>query len=250
MNHQPEVPAFLFYEELPSTNTTLKLLSETESLAEFSVVITNHQNAGRGQMGNQWESESGMNLTFSILLTPTFLPVASQFMLSKAISLAIVDLLEELEIPEVTIKWPNDIYSKDKKLAGILIENNIMGANLSQSIVGIGLNVNQLVFKSDAPNPVSMALLTGQEYPIEMIFNKLIDAIMDKYYRLSDGADTVINRHYLDKFYRSSGTHPFKDSNGNFEASIHGVDEFGRLMLLSTDNNIRVYEFKEVEFVI
>jgi BirA family biotin operon repressor/biotin-[acetyl-CoA-carboxylase] ligase len=249
MNHQPEVPAFLFYEELPSTNTTLKLLSETESLAEFSVVITSHQNAGRGQMGNHWESESGMNLTFSILLNPVFLPVASQFMLSKVISLALVDMLEDLEIPDVTIKWPNDIYSKDKKLAGILIENNIMGANLSQSIVGIGLNVNQLIFTSNAPNPVSMAQLTGQHYQIEIIFNQLIDSIMDGYYRLSAGADAAINGLYLEKLYRSTGIHPFKDSNGNFEASIHGIDEYGRLMLLLTTNELRTYEFKEVEFI-
>ena len=159
-------------ETLKSTNHYLDNLEPTP--AEGRVIMTTNQTGGVGQQGNVWESEAGKNLTFSLLLKPTFLPIASRFMLTKAISIAILDFLkQELPDQEVYIKWPNDIYFKNKKIAGILIKNEIKGMMMGTSIIGIGLNVNQESFDENLPNPISMKMITGKDYDLEFILNEI-----------------------------------------------------------------------------
>lgn len=152
-----------------STNEYLyDLIFRDDSLTEGLVVWSDFQTSGKGQLSNVWESEEGMNLTFSMLFFPSFLPIQSQFLLSQFVSLGIVDYLSnEVGMKDVTVKWPNDIYWKNKKIAGVLIENLLMGNSISHTIVGVGLNVNQKKFLSDAPNPVSMATATKRHFNLD-----------------------------------------------------------------------------------
>ena len=155
---------FIHLNETHSTNSYLReLIMREKEQPEGTVVITDYQTAGRGQKGNSWESERGKNLTFSILLHPNHIPPGKQFILSQLISIAIVGVLKEYD-RHFTIKWPNDIYWKEKKIAGMLIEVDLTGSSLSNAIIGIGININQRHFKSDAPNPVSLTQITGKEH--------------------------------------------------------------------------------------
>jgi len=140
-------------ESVASTNSYLKELAHSRTLDEGTVIVTRNQTAGKGQQGNAWESEAGKNITCSILLYPSFLPVQHFFLLSEVISLGVKETLDAYT-DGITIKWPNDIYYCERKIAGILIENEITGSNISMSVAGIGVNVNQEQFLSDAPNPV------------------------------------------------------------------------------------------------
>ena len=155
---------FIHLNETHSTNSYLReLIMREKEQPEGTVVITDYQTAGRGQKGNSWESERGKNLTFSILLHPNHIPPGKQFILSQLISIAIVGVLKKYD-RHFTIKWPNDIYWKEKKIAGMLIEVDLTGSSLSNAIIGIGININQRHFKSDAPNPVSLTQITGKEH--------------------------------------------------------------------------------------
>ena len=143
-----------------STNAYLqRLVAETDA-PEGTVVSTSFQTNGRGQLSNMWEAEDGKNILCSILLRPTSLPIKSQFLISQAISVAIVDVLNSY-LDGFFIKWPNDIYYKEDKIAGILIENTLSSAGISTCIIGLGLNVNQQTFRSDAPNPISLFNIIG-----------------------------------------------------------------------------------------
>ena len=171
------------FDTLPSTNQYCELLnlSETE---EFTVIVARTQTAGIGQRGNHWEAEPGKNLTFSLVLKPTWLPIADQYQLTKAVSLGIAEYLMPL-IKEgdrrVRIKWPNDIYVDDKKICGILITHRIAGGQIAASVVGVGLNVNQIDFPEWVPNPTSLCLLTGQEWPLDETLEKMLDCIAYRY---------------------------------------------------------------------
>src|SRR5680860_150521 len=153
--------------DVESTNNYANqlILSNAE---EGTVVLAQFQKKGRGQQGNQWESQSGKNLLASIILYPKFLKAGNQFLISKMVSLGLVEYLRH-EVRDVSIKWPNDIYIGNKKIAGILIENAIKGRNLFSTVIGVGLNLNQKNFLSDAPNPVSLYQLTGKEYNIKSV---------------------------------------------------------------------------------
>jgi BirA family biotin operon repressor/biotin-[acetyl-CoA-carboxylase] ligase len=243
-------PEFLVYPELKSTNTELKKLLSDKKLSEYSVVITHHQTAGRGQVGNAWESELNRNLTFSLLLRPTFLEPHLQFYISKLVSLAIIDTINEVAKVKACIKWPNDIYVGDSKVCGILIENSILGSQLDYCIAGIGLNVNQEVFISDAPNPASLTQLTGNNYKIESLLEQLLENIEQRYHQLEINRLDLINQDYLNSLYRKDGIYSFKDKQGQFDASIEHINEMGLITLLDTEGKKREYAFKEVSFVV
>lgn len=221
------------------------------------VVVAEYQTAGRGCASNTWESERGKNLTFSVLLHPTEIPADCQFRISEAVSVALCDTLERYFRPlspsdsspdsgkqEVTIKWPNDIYVGDKKICGILIENQLRGRLISDSIVGIGLNVNQTVFRSDAPNPVSLALLTGHEEDREA----LLQALLQQFSATMEMEPEALMEAYRSRLYRREGFHRFSDSHGEFVARVLNVLDDGRLVLLDTKGKARMYAFKEVGF--
>jgi len=154
-----QIPKIHYFDTLDSTNLKLKELTKNETLPELSVVMARKQTKGRGQLGNSWESEAGKNLTFSILIKPLFIQIHQQFCITQLVTLALMDILKPL-YNNVSIKWPNDIYADNKKMGGILIENNIKGNNINESFIGIGLNLNQTIFKSNAPNPISLCQLT------------------------------------------------------------------------------------------
>ena len=224
-------------DETDSTNRWLK-----ENGSGNMVVVADYQTAGRGCGTNTWESERGKNLLFSILVHPVEVPVTKQFHISMAISLAILDSLEQY-IGDVSIKWPNDIYWRNGKLGGILIENRLQGGRIKDCIIGIGLNVNQKQFQSNAPNPVSLFQIYGEETDRE----QLLGAILSRFelYLQQD-----VRSRYLSCLYRRKGYHPYIDQDGTFMAEIVDVEDDGHLLLRDDNGRDRRYAFKEVQFLI
>ena len=219
---------------------------------EGYVVWSEEQTAGRGHNQNSWESERGANLTFSLLLKPFFIGPEQQFLLTQIVSLAIVDLLRDIFPKEkIKIKWPNDIYIGDRKVAGILIQNFIKGQTIDFSIVGIGLNVNQKQFFSDAPNPVSLIHLTGKPLDREKLLDSLLNQI-GKYYEQSASPlfREEIGNKYLSHLFSYRQPAVFKAKGLRFQATITGIGKFGQLILQLENGREQLYAFKDVEFVI
>jgi BirA family biotin operon repressor/biotin-[acetyl-CoA-carboxylase] ligase len=213
------------------------------------VVSTDYQSAGRGQGNNTWESERGQNLLFSILCHPVWVPVRMQFILSECIALAIRDALSAFT-EAITIKWPNDIYYQDRKICGILIENRLSGGRIKDCVIGVGLNVNQQEFHSDAPNPVSLCEIVGHEVDRQQLLKDIVKRF-DEFMEMSRRGDYgAIAGTYASCLYRSHGFYPYRDRQGAFEAAIVEVEDDGRLILRDREGAIREYMFKEVEFVI
>lgn len=232
-----------------STNNYANSQIREIELPEGTVFLAYNQTAGRGQLNNFWESEPGENLTFSIVLFPHFLEIRRQFMLSKVATLGIYKAMNKY-VDDLKIKWPNDIYSGNRKLGGILIENSIMYGLLNSSVVGIGLNVNQVVFKSHAPNPVSLRMLTNQHYDCEIILAEILSGIDWYYSILKEVGEEQIDQEFLNVLYRLNERHFFKAEEEVFEGKICGVNEIGQLLIKRTDGKILDFHFKEVEFLI
>ena len=216
---------------------------------EGTVVITDYQTAGRGQKGNSWESERGKNLTFSILLHPNHIPPGKQFILSQLISIAIVGVLKKYD-RHFTIKWPNDIYWKEKKIAGMLIEVDLTGSSLSNAIIGIGININQRHFKSDAPNQVSLTQITGKEHNLSELLEKILDSIVDEYNKYTPDNEEEIRQKYMALLFRNKGVYPYLYGEEIFNASIEGIEPNGQLILKKENGSIHTFAFKEISFVI
>ena len=242
-------PRIIWLQECGSTNAELSAMTDAPT---NTVVATRCQTAGRGQRGASWEAEPGKNLTFSQLLRPAAISPAHQFELSMLVSLAVTDTVDGLLAGhgcrlKTKIKWPNDIYVNDSKLAGILIENKLMGAAIDRSIVGIGLNVNQEIFRSDAPNPVSVAQLCGHTTPLEPLLETLTQRIAD-YIDNYDGDSTALKTRYMQALYRGDGNdYTFSLPDGTtFKAAIRDVAT-NDMLTLSDGNS---YAFKEVAYII
>ncbi len=233
-------------EETTSTNVYLKELCR-QPMKEFTTVVARFQTAGRGQRGNFWESEPGQNLLFSFVLYPDFLEARLQFALSQIVSLAVKDTLE-MFTSEITVKWPNDIYWRDKKIAGILIENDLQGNVLKQSIVGIGININQQAFHSPAPNPVSLSQITGSEHRPLVILRLIMRRVQEYYPYLRSGETALIQEIYQEALFRREGLYSYRDKDGEFEAEFVRVEPEGRLILRDKSGTERGFMFKEVEY--
>lgn len=233
-------------ESTDSTNEFLKNLLTKEDCLEGTTIITSEQTNGKGQQGNSWESEKEKNLTFSFILKPK-LQAHQMFMVSKVVSLAMVDLLNNLKT-NFNIKWPNDIYFENKKIAGILIENQLLGSSLKHSLIGIGLNVNQNKFISNAPNPVSLLQILKKEQDLNTLLQNYFSMLNDWYAVLQKGNFDLINEHYKNQLYRISGFHKYSGNNEVFEAKIIDVKEDGLLLLKTKSNETRSFYFKEVEY--
>ena len=242
-----EDPQFFYLKEVDSTNRYLRRLLLEETLSEGSLVVTDFQQAGRGQVGNVWESEDGKNLLFSLLIYPHFLPVNRQFLISQIVSLSVKEVLE-LYIERVQIKWPNDIYWENRKICGILIEHDLMGEWLSQSIIGVGINVNQKEFRSDAPNPVSLLQITGKTYDRRKLLSDFLRYFFDYYDLLMQGKEEEIQSSYLAALYHGDGFYRYTDKQGSFEAKIYSIEPTGHLVLQLRSGERRHYAFKEVAF--
>lgn len=240
-------------DSIGSTNTYLRELGGGDPDYDYEVAVADFQTAGRGQKGNTWESEQGKNLLFSILAHPHNIKVRDQFYISEAIALAVSDSVIDAAGPEYapyfSVKWSNDIYYKDYKMAGILIENTLQGDRIMDTVVGVGLDVNQEMFLSDAPNPVSLKNITGKDYDRDKLLADIIDRFIG-YMELSEQQRHKVDKLYRERLYRREGYHKFRDANGCFEACIEGIQPNGCLMLQTIDGEHRVYEFKQVQFIL
>lgn len=229
-----------------STNNYLMAYKPREG-ETMTVVYADEQTAGRGQGSNHWESEPGKNLTFSVLVHPTMVPVMRQFLLSEAGALALWDVLGQyLGADDVKMKWPNDIYWKDKKISGTLIETRLGGGHVKDCVYGIGIDVNQEKFVSDAPNPVSMKQILDHDVDLKELLNKIIDSFKKYYAAIENGEYAAISELYHSGIYRAHGFHRYKDKDGEFEAAIVEVEDSGNLILRDREGCIRSYAFKEV----
>ena len=239
--------------ETDSTNSHLLRLIDIEKLSEGAVVITQKQAQGRGQRGTFWKSEPGKNLTLSILLKPTFLKPEEQFSLSKSVSLAvfgfILSLMPDGLSHKTKIKWPNDIYIENKKVAGILIENSVNGNSISHSIVGIGINVNQGVFPAELPNPTSLKLITGKAFMLENCLERLCSYIEKRYSQLRNHSKEI-DSGYLKNLYRFDEFANYNYKGEKLKVKITGVAKNGRLILEKENGKSLECDFKEIEFTL
>ena len=248
MNHIFPHREIIRIAQTASTNSYLLQLSNERKLPEGAVVVTDRQTQGRGHGNNSWESEPGMNLTFSMILYPVYVEASGQFILSKAISLAVYDFIAQF-VPDVSIKWPNDVYVGDRKIAGILIENFIEGAYLKKSIAGIGLNINQEHFLSDAPNPVSLRQLTGNTYPLENCLENLCSCIANRYRMITENIHQL-HSDYLQHLYRFGKPCRFSAGGISFDATITGVNRLGMIEMTTANGEHKTFGFKEITFEI
>jgi BirA family biotin operon repressor/biotin-[acetyl-CoA-carboxylase] ligase len=239
----------LFVKNLPSTNTYAASLLKDNRLPEGTVIYTNYQSSGRGQQGNKWESEDNKNLLISIVLFPSMIIPEEQFYLSMAVSLGVCDFLDRYT-SSVSIKWPNDIYVNNDKIAGILIENSIMGSLIEHTIAGIGVNINQSKFLSNAPNPVSIFILTGNQYDLTECLSQLVSDLDKRYKSLISGDYALIKAHYLSRLYRNGHWFKYQDMNGIFTGRVVNVSDTGRLQVEKEDGIIDEYSFKEIDFIL
>ncbi|MDO9153210.1 MAG: biotin--[acetyl-CoA-carboxylase] ligase [Paludibacter sp.] len=235
-----------YIKQTTSTNIFLRDLMNNKSLTEGFVVYTDFQLSGKGQSGNSWESEPKKNLLFSILLYPHHIDIEEQFIISQIVSNAIWNVLSDY-CKEVKIKWPNDIYVNDGKIAGILIENSLCGQTINNTMIGIGLNVNQTDFKSDAPNPVSLRQINKKSFRRKTIMQKIVDNILTIYNEM-DYAQ--IREDYFNNLYRKDGFYAFRAGNDVFNAQIKAVLPDGRIYMETDDGTTKSFYFKQVEFII
>ncbi|MCC8424427.1 biotin--[acetyl-CoA-carboxylase] ligase [Mucilaginibacter sp. UR6-11] len=239
----------LTLKEVDSTNNFLKnLLSNSKPLPEGTVIMAETQFAGRGQQNNKWHAEPGKNLTFSVLLKPSFLAIADQFDLTRAISLGVYDALYPLLGDQLKIKWPNDIYYGDKKLGGMLIENLLQGNQLKSAIIGIGLNINQENFPDGAGNATSIKQILQKDYDLQAILADICNNIEAYYLNLKAGKTDLIRNTYLTRLYGFNEIKRFKVSEVEFEGKIIGVKENG-LLVINQNNKESTYNLKEIKFL-
>lgn len=235
-----------FLPECHSTNDTALNLVKDQNAYEGTVVITDHQTQGKGQRGNKWITEKGLNLTFSLILKPNFLDISEQFYLNMSVSNSIRKLLKEY-IPDLQVKWPNDLILPDfGKIGGILIENSYLGANWEYAIVGIGINVNQLQFEN--PKATSLAKVTGSQFDLSELFRLLLIQIEQGYIQLRRGKWLEIKSEYLHNLYQTDIWSNYEDSFGNFRGKIVGISALGKLEIQRENGEIQLFDLKEVVF--
>lgn len=250
-------------QECGSTNTELKnIIRSGRFLPSGATVRAVTQTAGRGQRGNTWEAQPGKNLTFSTLLRPGGLLPAHHFIVSQAIAIAIATFLEKiiegLPTDKITIKWPNDIYYGDRKIAGILIENALdHKGRIIHTIAGIGININQTTFSPSIPNPISLRNITDIEFDLDALMPPLARSIADIVNTiapaiLAQGSAPHISQHYHNHLWRRDGFHNWRDTASGtiFSAAIHQIMPSGQLILRLPDENTIGYMFKEVEAIL
>jgi len=215
---------------------------------EGTVIITDNQTAGRGQRGNIWEASSGENLTFSLILKPNFLKASNQFQLNVAISMGVFDFLSEFIDENLSVKWSNDIYCGDKKMGGILIENSLKSYQIGHSIVGIGLNINQLEFSNLRATSLRNITQNPLRYDLSEMLKKLLENLEKNYLKIKNNGYESLKIKYLSNLYRFQEQHYFRRNGQQFLGQIVGIDETGKLGV-ETDETIIYFDFKEVEFV-
>ena len=239
-----------------STNTYAQQLLQQESgIVHGTVINANNQEGGRGQRGRTWESEKGKNLTFSIIVLPDFLKGEDQFLISKIVALGILDYLKitignnssKLN-PSVAIKWPNDVYINERKICGILIENSITGRTITQSIIGVGINVNQTSFKDNLVNPTSIALETGLQYDLDKMLKEVLISIDARYKMVASHQLSTIDEDYLKEIYQLGEWCPYHINGESAQAKIVGVSPLGKLVLENQAGKTLVCDNNEIGY--
>lgn len=234
-------------ESLDSTQSYLKHELNNKELKEGYIILAHEQTSGRGMGSNKWISEKKMNLTFSILLKPVFIEPYAQFILNKTISLAIADFIKTQTNDIINIKWPNDIYWENKKIAGIIIENSIKGNKIENSVIGIGININQTIFSKNIINPVSLKNITKKNYDIKEMLDTVCNNL-DKRYNELKNRPSAIDKDYLKNLYRFNEWSNYIFQNTPVKAKITGISEFGKLQLI-TESDIQIEsDMKEIIF--
>lgn len=238
-------------ESVDSTNSYASELLRQIELSEGSIIYTFEQLNGRGQRGNSWESEPFKNVALSLVLYPKFLSVNQQFLLTKITSLAVADLMAELledsvNPKEISIKWPNDIYVKGKKIAGILIENTLRESTLQSSIIGIGININQLNFSTK--QATSLALLSSKEFKLMEVLNRWCEFFEARYLQLKTNKLESIDNAYLERLYKLNQWSNYTSQETMFEGNIRGVSKVGKLQVELRSGEIKEFDLKEIAF--
>jgi BirA family biotin operon repressor/biotin-[acetyl-CoA-carboxylase] ligase len=231
---------------IDSTNAFLKELSATDTLADYTVVTAKQQTKGRGQMGKVWRSKPGENLTFSVFKRVNGLSFSNQFYLSIVIALSLYKTLKFYNVPNLYVKWPNDILSANKKIAGILIENVVKQNQLDYSIIGIGLNVNQTEFGS-LSSATSLKNACNKTFDLDAVLLKFLEVFKANYANLETGAFKVLKADYESKLYRKNKPSTFKNAEGSlFSGFIKGISSNGNLILLLEDEIIEEFSLNEI----
>ncbi|MCV9387702.1 biotin--[acetyl-CoA-carboxylase] ligase [Reichenbachiella sp. ABR2-5] len=234
----------IFLPQCHSTNEVAMSLVNHGHAREGMVVITEDQTAGKGQRGNSWHSEPGKNLTFSFIIKPHFVSLDRQFQLHTIVSLGILDAIRKFTNEQLKVKWPNDIYLGEKKLGGILIENTIRGSQIDYSVVGIGLNANQVSF--ELPNATSLIIHNKVEVNLDELAEEVLIQIEKRYSQVQEGINLMSE--YEASLFGKERERNFQDGKGKFRGIIKGVNENGQLMVWD-QQCLRTYNFKEVSFL-
>ena len=233
-------------DSVESTNRYCEALDLVQ-VEDFTCYWALEQTAGIGQRGNHWASALGMNLTFSLVLHPTFLPADRQFRLTQALSLAVTDALSPFSFHlSPSIKWPNDIYVGGRKICGTLVSTRLAGPQIASAVCGIGLNVNQTVFPDWVPNPTSLALLTGRKHDLEPLLRQLLRCIEARYNDLRASNDP--EPEYLKHLMNLGVSANYIYNKEEITATITGVDPHGRLLLTAQDGRRLSCGMKEIAF--
>ena len=235
--------------QVDSTNTFLKnILSNSKPVPEGTVIMAEDQFAGRGQRENVWHAEPGKNLTFSILLRPNFIDAAGQYDVTRAASLGVYDALQPLLGDGLKIKWPNDIYYQDKKLGGMLIENILQGSQIKNSVIGIGLNVNQDNFHDNAHNATSIRKILQRDYDLKNILAEICNHIEAYYLHLKAGRFDFVRNAYLSRLYWLNEERQYRSNGQVFAGRIKSVTNAG-MLVIDKDGEEAAFNLKEIEFL-
>ena len=233
-----------------STNSYLRELSKNKDLGKWTVVTADYQTRGRGQKGAEWQSDKGKNLICSILIKLNDFDAEDQFMLNCAVSVGIHHYLKRYKLPKLSIKWPNDIMSVSKKLGGILIENTLVSNKINQSIIGIGININQEKFSDELPMAISIKQLTNQDTPRDIFLQDLLNSIQNKFELIFENRFDELWSQYESSLYRKDAAHMFENDKGEqFMGIIRGVTKQGTLKIEREDSSIDTFNFKEVSYL-
>lgn len=240
---------YIHLEQIDSTNAYLQRKQSEADIRDW-VVSTDEQTAGKGMGSNGWESEARKNLTFSLALDMSFLPAERQFLLSEAVPLGIVKVLDRLlSVEKLFIKWPNDIYYDGHKLAGILINSTIKANMMDTSIIGIGLNVNQMKFKDWPTHPISLKQITGKDFELQPLLEQISESIVAEVERLKKNSP-AIEQDYLSRLFRYRTWADYQVGEKALRLFMTGIDPFGRLMLIDRANKPYCFDIKEIKFLI
>lgn len=240
---------YYHFDQLDSTNAYLQRMQSEHDIHNW-VVSADEQTAGKGMGSNGWESETGKNLTFSLAVDMGFLPAERQFLLSEAVALGIIEVLDKTLLTEqLSIKWPNDIYYGNCKLAGILINSTIKANMMDLSIIGIGLNVNQMQFQDWPTHPISLKMITGKEYDLKPMLEQIASQVIKKV-ELLKSDPTSIEQDYLKRLFRYQTWADYEVGGNVRRLFMTGIDPFGRLMLVDEKNNSYCFDIKEIRFLL